>query len=149
MDGYSYEQVFQTMRLLRLTYPEAEQMFRRMVFNILATNYDDHTKNISFILKKDEDWRLAPAYDLCFSFDETNHWVSRQTLSVKGKRLNITKDDLMTIAKDNNLKKGGKIIDDINWVVKSWDRYAKQAEVRNDLKDRIRQNLNAFKGSSW
>src|SRR5690606_5405504 len=148
MNGYSYEQVFQTMRLLRLTYPEAEQMFRRMVFNILATNYDDHTKNISFILKKDEDWRLAPAYDLCFSFDETNHWVSRQTLSVKGKRLNITKDDLMTIAKDNNLKKGGKIIDDINWVVKSWDRYAKQAEVRNDLKERIRQNLNAFKGSS-
>lgn len=144
MDGYSYEQVFQTMRLLRLTYPEAEQMFRRMVFNILATNYDDHTKNFSFILKKDEDWRLAPAYDLCFSFDETNHWVSKQTLSVNGKRLNITKDDLMTIAKDNNLKKGEKIIDDINSVVKSWDRYAKQAVVRNDLKERIRQNLNVL-----
>jgi len=144
MNGYSYEQVFQTMRLLRLTYPEAEQMFRRMVFNILATNYDDHTKNFSFILKKDEDWRLAPAYDLCFSSDETNHWVSKQTLSVNGKRLNITKDDLMTIAKDNNLKKGGKIIDDINSVVKSWDRYAKQAEVRNDLKERIRQNLNVL-----
>ncbi len=56
MYGYSYEQVFQTMRLLRLTYPEAEQMFRRMVFNVLATNYDDHTKNFSFILKKDEKW---------------------------------------------------------------------------------------------
>ena len=144
MDGYSYEQVFQTMRLLRLTYPEAEQMFRRMVFNILATNYDDHTKIFSFILRNDEDWRLAPAYDLCFSFDETNHWVSKQTLSVNGKRLNITKDDLMTIAKDNNLKKGEKIIDDINSVVKSWDRYAKQAEVRNDLKERIRQNLNVL-----
>lgn len=144
MDGYSYEQVFQTMRLLRLTYPEAEQMFRRMVFNILATNYDDHSKNFSFILKKDEDWRLAPAYDLCFSFDETNHWVSKQTLSVNGKRLNITKDDLMTIAKDNSLKKGEKIIDDINSVVKSWDRYAKQAVVRNDLKERISQNLNVL-----
>ena len=98
MYGYSYEQVFQTMRLLRLTYPEAEQMFRRMVFNVLATNYDDHTKNFSFILKKDEEWRLAPAYDLCFSFDPTNHWVSKQTLSVNGKRLGITKNDLMTIA---------------------------------------------------
>lgn len=144
MYGYSYEQVFQAMRLLRLSYPEAEQMFRRMVFNVLATNFDDHTKNFSFILKKDENWRLAPAYDLCFSFDETNHWVSKQTLSVNGKRMNIAKEDLMTIAKDNNLKKGEKIIDEIIAVVKSWDQYAKQAGVRNDLKERINQNLNTF-----
>ena len=142
MYGYSYEQVFQTMRLLRLTYPEAEQMFRRMVFNVLATNYDDHTKNFSFILKKDDSWRLAPAYDLCFSFDETNHWVNKQTLSVNGKRLGITKSDLMTIAMDNNIKKGEKIIDEINLVIKSWDVYAKQAGVRKDLQERIKQNLN-------
>lgn len=144
MYGYSYEQVFQTMRLLRLTYPEAEQMFRRMVFNVLATNYDDHTKNFSFILKKDEKWRLAPAYDLCFSFDPTNHWVSKQTLSVNGKRLEITKEDLMTIAKDNNIKKGEKIIKDIYSKVKSWNKYAERAEVRNDLKERINGNLNTF-----
>lgn len=142
MYGYSYEQVFQTMRLLHLTYPEAEEMFRRMVFNVLATNYDDHTKNFSFILKKGEHWRLAPAYDLCFSYDETNHWVSKQTLSVNGKRLNIQKADLITIAKDNNIKKGEKIIDEINLVVKSWNKYAKQAGVRTDLKERILQNLN-------
>lgn len=145
MNGYSYEQVFQTMRLLKFTYPEAEEMFRRMVFNVLATNYDDHTKNFSFILKKDKAWRLAPAYDLCFSFDATNHWVNKQTLSVNGKRLNITKADLMTIAKDNNLKKGEKIIDDINMVIKTWDDYAKQAGVRTDLKQRIYQNLNILK----
>lgn len=144
MFGYSYEQVFQTMRLLRLTYPEAEEMFRRMVFNVLATNYDDHTKNFSFILKKEENWRLAPAYDLCFSFDPSNHWVNKQTLSVNGKRLNIDKNDLLTIAKNNNIKKGEKIIDEINAVVKSWNKYAKQAEVRKDLKDRIYQNLNTF-----
>nr|WP_317175352.1 HipA domain-containing protein [Cyclobacterium xiamenense] len=142
MDGYSYEQVFQTMRLLRLTYPEAEEMFRRMVFNVLATNYDDHTKNFSFILKKGEAWRLAPAYDLCFSFDATNHWVNKQTLSVNGKRLAITKADLMTIAKDNNIKKGERIIDEINLIIKSWNDYAKQAGVRTDLKERIHQNLN-------
>lgn len=144
MYGYSYEQVFQTMRLLRLTYPEAEEMFRRMVFNVLATNYDDHTKNISFILKKGEAWRLAPAYDLCFSFDETNHWVSKQILSVNGKRRNINKDDLMTIAKDNNIKKGEKIIYEINLVVKSWGKYAKKAGLRNDLLHRIHQNLNVL-----
>lgn len=144
MDGYSYEQVFQTMRLLRLTYPEAEQMFRRMVFNVLATNYDDHAKNFSFILKKDEKWRLAPAYDLCYSFDPTNHWVSKQTLSVNGKRLKITKSDLMTIAKDNNIKKGEKIIEDINSIVKTWKKYAGQVGVRNDLKEKIHENLNTF-----
>jgi serine/threonine-protein kinase HipA len=144
MYGYSYEQVFQTMRLLRLTYPEAEQMFRRMVFNVLATNYDDHTKNFSFILKKDEKWRLAPAYDLCFSFDPTNHWVNKQTLSVNGKRLKINKNDLMTIAKDNNIKRGERIIDDINSIVKTWNTYAEQVEVRNDLKEKIHMNLNTF-----
>ena len=144
MDAYSYEQLFQTMRLLRLTYPEAEQMFRRMVFNVLSTNYDDHAKNFSFILKKDENWRLAPAYDLCFSFDPTNHWVNKQTLSVNGKRLAITKEDLMAIAKDNNIKKSAKIIDDINSIVNSWNTYATRAGVRNDLKERIQDNLNTL-----
>ncbi len=144
MESYSYEQVFQTMRLLRLKYPEAEEMFRRMVFNVLATNYDDHTKNFSFILKKDQEWRLAPAYDLCFSFDPTNHWVSRQTLSVNGKRLGIAKDDFMTIAKANNIKKGEKIIDQINDTVKNWSKFADQAGLRNDLKKRIRENLNTL-----
>ncbi|WP_335976153.1 type II toxin-antitoxin system HipA family toxin [Gaetbulibacter jejuensis] len=142
MDGYSYEQVFQTMRLLRLTYPEAEEMFRRMVFNVLATNYDDHTKNFSFLLKQNEKWTLSPAYDLCFSFDETNHWVNKQTLSVNGKRLKITREDLMTIAKDNNIKKGEQIITEINSVVKLWKAYAKKAKVRSDLTERIHTNLN-------
>lgn len=144
MYGYSYEQLFQTMRILRLTYPEAEQMFRRMVFNVLATNYDDHTKNFGFILKKGEQWRLAPAYDLCFSFDQSNYWVNRQTLSINGKRLNISKEDLMTIARENNLKKGERIIDEINGVIRSWKHYADQAGVRRDLKDKISLHHNTF-----
>lgn len=144
MTGYSYEQVFQTMRLLRLTYPEAEEMFRRMVFNVLATNYDDHTKNFSFILKTGEPWRLAPAYDLCFSYDATNHWVSRQTLSVNGKRQGIGKADLMTLAKNNSLKKGNQIVEVVNEVVKSWSGYAEKAGVRNDLERKIEENLNTL-----
>lgn len=144
MYGYSYEQVFQTMRMLRLTYPEAEQMFRRMVFNVLATNYDDHTKNFSFIMKSDASWQLAPAYDLCFSFDPTNQWVSKQTLSINGKRLEILRDDLMSIAKDNNIKKGEKIIDEMNAVIKSWSKYAAIAKVKKALKERINNNLNVY-----
>ena len=144
MYGYSYEQVFQTMRSLRLSYPEAEEMFRRMVFNVLATNYDDHTKNFSFMLKKGEKWQLSPAYDLCYSYDPTNHWVNKQTLSVNGKRLDINKKDLMTIANDNNIKKGQYIIDEINSTIKDWEHYARQAELRDDLRARIASNLNVL-----
>ncbi len=141
MAGYSYEQVFQTMRMLRLKYPEAEQMFRRMVLNVLATNYDDHTKNFGFMLKKDGDWEMAPAYDVCFAYDPTNVWVSQQTLSVNGKRQHITKDDLMTIAKSNNIKKGESIIDEINKIVKSWSDFSVQAMVPEDKHQLILSNL--------
>jgi len=119
-------------------------MFRRMVFNVIATNYDDHTKNFSFLLKKGERWCLAPAYDLCFSYDPTNHWVSQQTLSINGKRTNILKEDLMTIAHDNNIKKGKKIIEEINDTVHSWGAYAIKANLRTDLQKRIQKNLNTF-----
>lgn len=144
MYGFSYEQVFQTMRQLRLKYPEAEQMFRRMVFNVLATNYDDHTKNFSFRLKKGERWELAPAYDVCYSYDPTNHWVSQQTLSVNGKHKDISKSDLLTIAKANNIKKGENSIIEINDVIKDWSAFAKQAKVRDDLFKEIQSNHNTM-----
>ncbi len=142
--AYSYEQIFQTMRQLRLTYPEAEQMFRRMVFNVLATNCDDHTKNFSFRLKQDQKWTLAPAYDVCFSYDPTNKWVSQQTLSVNGKHKNITEDDLMTVAKTNNIKRGKDIVYEINAVIRRWDDFASRVDVRQDLKRNIQDNLHTF-----
>jgi len=146
--GYSYEQLFQTMRMLRLTYPEAEQMFRRMVFNVMATNYDDHTKNFAFRLKKDKKWELAPAYDVCYSYDPGNIWVSQHTLSINGKHKDITKDDLMTIAKANSIKSGDKIIDAIKSVVQEWDHYAKIAKVRDDLRISVKNTLIAQKWPS-
>lgn len=82
---------------------------------------------------------------MCFSFDETNHWVNKQTLSVNGKRLKISKEDLMTIAKDNNIKKDENIINEINNVIKPWNAYAKKAKIRSDLKNRIHNNLNILK----
>ena len=145
--GYSYEQVFQTMRLLRLKYPEAEQMFRRMVFNVLATNCDDHTKNFSFQLKQDGEWRLSPAYDVCYSYDSKNVWVNQQTLSINEKHRNIGKEDLMTVAKANNIKKGEKIIKEINTVVKNWKDFANQTKERKELLQTIQDNLHTFKGT--
>lgn len=144
LHAYSYEQVFQTMRLLRLPYPQAEQMFRRMVFNVLATNFDDHTKNFAFRLQKGEKWELAPAYDICYSYDATNAWVNQQTLSVNGKHRNIGKDDLMTISKANSIKKGEKIIDEINEVVKQWGDFASEVKVRPELHKDILIHLNSI-----
>ena len=140
MYSYSYEQLFQTMRLLRLPFPQTEQMFRRMVFNVLATNYDDHTKNFSFMLKQKGEWELAPAYDLCFSFDPTSHWVSRQTLSVNGKRQNISMEDMLKVAGENSIKKGKEIINQISSVIKAWGKYALDAGVITERAIYIQKN---------
>ncbi len=144
MFAYSYEQLFQSMRLLRLTYPEAEQMFRRMVFNVLATNCDDHTKNFSFRMKQGEKWRLSPAYDICYAYNSKNYWVNQQTLSINGKRMNITKDDFMTIAKANNIKKGEKIIDEINLIINNWKDFASKVGVKQELVNTIQNNLHTI-----
>lgn len=142
--GYSYEQLFQTMRMLKMTYPEAEQMFRRMVFNVMATNYDDHTKNFSFRLKQNGKWELSPAYDVCYSYDPDNIWVSQHTLSINGKHRNITREDLLKLAKNNNIKGADKIIDQIKHVVTQWDKYAKEVGVISSLHQSIKQTIFAY-----
>lgn len=144
MQTYSYEQLFQTMRILRLPYPEAEQMFRRMVFNVLATNCDDHSKNFSFILKKGGKWELSPAYDLCYASNLKSDWVSSQSMSVNSQRESILKEDLMTIAKDNSIKKGEQIIEEINKVVNNWVDFASQAKVSHRNTIEIKQNLHVL-----
>lgn len=137
--SYSYEQLFQTMRLLRLSYPEAEQMFKRMVFNVMATNYDDHTKNFSFRLKQGKEWELAPAYDVCYAYDPDNIWFNQHTLSINGKHKGITQIDLMTIAKANNIKKGAAIITNISRIVGNWNTYAQKGSVEKKRVQSIAQ----------
>jgi len=141
MNSYSYEQLFQTMRALRLDYQEAEQMFRRMVFNIIARNCDDHTKNFSFRMKQDQEWTLTPAYDICYAYDPKSIWVSQHALSVNGKRKSQTKEDLLTIAKSMNIKKAHKLIKEINGVVHNWVKYAQKIEVDTKKRDAISGNL--------
>lgn len=145
VNSYSYEQLFQTMRLLRLPYPQAEQMFRRMVFNVLAQNCDDHTKNFAFRLRKNSTWELAPAYDICHAFGPSSIWVNQHSLSINGKRKNIFRSDLLEVAKSIHIKKADKIIDDINVIVSSWNNYAEEVKVNPKLRDSINSTLSAFK----
>ena len=135
--SFSYEQLFQTMRMLRLPYPQAEQLYRRMVFNVIAKNCDDHTKNFAFRLKKEGNWELAPAYDICFAYRPDSDWVSQHNLSVNGKRKNITKDDLIAVAKNMNIKKASTIIEHISYTVTNWYEYAEKANVAENLKRKI------------
>ena len=135
--SFSYEQLFQTMRLLRLPYPQAEQLFRRMVFNVIARNCDDHTKNFAFRLKKEGSWELAPAYDICFAYRPDSDWVSQHNLSINGKRKGITKEDLLSLAKSMNIKKANTIIEQISITVANWYQYAEKANVEENLKHKI------------
>ena len=139
--SYSYEQLFQTMRELKLTYAEAEQMFRRMVFNVIARNCDDHTKNFSFILKKGNKWELAPAYDICYAYRPKSDWVSHHALSINGKRENITREDLVSIGRSIRNKKSDDIIDEINEKVHQWRKYADEAGVRKEKRESVGKTL--------
>ncbi len=130
--AYSYEQAFRVMRVMRLPYTAAEQLFRRMVFNVITLNRDDHTKNISFLMDKNGVWRLAPAYDITFSYNPQSKWISRHQLSVNGKRENITLDDLLDFAKSMNIKKPLKIIDQIKNVAGEWKKYASECGVEKE-----------------
>jgi serine/threonine-protein kinase HipA len=134
VNSYSYEQLFQTMRLLRLPYPQAEQMFRRMVFNVMARNCDDHTKNFAFRLRKGQNWELTPAYDMCHAFRPGSEWVSQHALSINGKRNAITKEDLVTVAKLMNIKKATEIIQQTSEVIKNWMSFAEETKVEQSLK---------------
>jgi len=138
---YSYEQLFETMRVLGLPYPQAEQLYRRMVFNVMARNCDDHTKNFAFVMDEKGRWELSPAYDICHAYRPDSNWVSQHALSINGKRKNINRFDLLQVAKQMNVKKAESIIKLIHDVVSEWTNYAKQAEVDEKLKQAIQQTL--------
>lgn len=127
--AYSYEQAFQAMRNLRLPYPDADQLYRRMVFNVIAANHDDHTKNISFLMDKSGLWRLSPAYNMTFTFKPSHQYLSQHQLSLNNKRTGITGNDLRSVAERMTIKKSHEITDQIMEVVSRWPDYASMAGI--------------------
>ncbi len=126
---YSYEEAFGVMRMLGLPYPDAAEFFRRMCFNVIARNCDDHTKNTSFLMDPQGTWHLSPAYDITFAYDPKNIWLKQHQMSINGKRSEITRADLLVVAKEMNIKKAESIIDEVVAGVKTWKKCAKKAEV--------------------
>jgi serine/threonine-protein kinase HipA len=138
VNGFSYEQLFQTMRELNLTYADSEQMFRRMVFNVIARNCDDHTKNFAFMLKQGGSWQLAPAYDVCHAYRPGSEWVSQHALSINGKRSDINTSDLLQIGEIIKCKSAKSIIKEINQTVQNWREYADKVNVDETLANAIK-----------
>ncbi len=141
--AFSYAELFGIARQLKLSAVEAEQLFKRMTFNIIARNHDDHSKNFAFILKKDK-WSLAPAYDLAYSYKPGSKWVNSHWMSLNGKRDNFTRSDFYILEKLSpvfNKKKIDDIIDATIEHVSTWRQLAEEWDVPKTLIDEIQENL--------
>jgi serine/threonine-protein kinase HipA len=128
--AYSYESVFEVMRKLRLPFTQAEQLYRRMVFNVISRNQDDHTKNISFLMNKQGEWKLSPAYDVTYSFNPQGIWTNQHQMSVNGKRDDFIMQDLIKVGEGISLKKSRQIIEQAMDIVSQWPVYAVQAGIQ-------------------
>jgi len=141
--AYSYEQLLSVGRRLKLPRKDAVEIYRRMVFNVVARNHDDHTKNIGFLLKEGRSkWRLSPAFDLAYSYKKGSPWVDSHQMSLNGKRDNFIRDDLLAVGSmlSNFKKESNQIIDEVISVVEKWDDYANKAGVFDNLANEIKNN---------
>lgn len=125
----AYEDLFVVGRKLNLSADEQSQQYRRMVFNVIAENVDDHTKNFSFIMLPNGEWHISPAYDIVFSADPDSHFYRNHELTILGKRKNITKQDLLLFAQRQDIKNAASIIDEVTEVVMNFKAYAEKVEI--------------------
>jgi serine/threonine-protein kinase HipA len=139
--AYSYEQAFQVNRELRLPYHDMDQLFRRMVFNVLARNQDDHTKNIAYLMDEKGKWGLSPAFDVIYSFNPLGQWTNRHQMTINGKRDNIRRSDLEKVGDDMGINNTGEILDLIGDVTSNWNAYADKAKVAKEQKVSIGEQL--------
>lgn len=141
----SYEQAASYMRELKLSANEIEQFFRRMVFNVLAVNQDDHVKNISFLMDKSGKWKLSPAYDITFSYDRQNKWLSAHQMLINGKKNHITQEDLLICGKniDISLPRIKSIISEVKESVLKWPQFAENAGIRKETSEAIQSVISA------
>ncbi len=141
--AYSYEQVFQAMKLLRLKRTEIEQQFRRTAFNVIARNQDDHVKNIAFLMNKTGQWFLSPAFDVVYAYNPDGAWTSRHQMSVNGKRDGFELADLVALASVGGIKKRKAlgIIDQVADAVSNWDTYRSNAGVPDTVARQIKKTF--------
>ena len=141
--AHGYEQAFLTMQQLRLPASALLQQFKRMVFTIMARNQDDHVKNIAFLLGKDGQWQLSPAYDITYSYNPQGAWTAQHQMTANGKRDGFTVDDLHAAAKVASIKRSmaDGAIAEVGTALKGWIGYAEQAGVSGAWSAEIKRNF--------
>jgi len=125
--AYGYEQAIMIMRQIRISKKEQLELFRRMVFNVIARNQDDHTKNIAFLMNPKGKWSLSPAFDMTYSHNPKGQWTSQHQMSINGKRDNFKREDLLAVAHTSDLRHADKVIDEVKNAVNNWANYADKA----------------------
>ena len=141
--AYAYEQVLLIIRQLGLAMSVIEEQFRRMVFNIIARNQDDHVKNIAFLMNKSGNWSLSPAFDMTYSFNPSGAWTSIHQMTMNRKRDDFTLNDFKACAKTASMKRGRAetIVGEVRDVVARWRDYADEAKVPALWRDNIQRTL--------
>jgi serine/threonine-protein kinase HipA len=140
--AYSYEQAFQIMRQMQLPYTDMEELFRRMVFNIMARNQDDHTKNISFLMNPEGKWSLSPAYDITFAYNPSNFWLKSHQMTINGKKDDLNLTDVLTVAKNVHLKKPTQLIQECREAIVRWGEFADAAFINSEQQAEIKGLFN-------
>ncbi len=139
--AYSYEQALLAIRRLKLPMAAVEQQFRRMVFNIVARNQDDHVKNIAFLMNKHGEWSLAPAFDVTYSYNPSGVWTATHQMALNGRRDAFTMADFEACAKAALMKRGraATIIEEVQAAVKHWPEFAAEARLADRWCDKIQK----------
>ncbi len=141
--AHSYEQAFEVMRRLTLPMDAVEQLFRRMLFNIVARNQDDHVKNIAFLMNPQGQWSLAPAFDVTYAYNPDGQWTRVHQMTINGKQDGFTLEDVRTCAATVGLKRGRAetILDEVRAAVLRWPEHAARAGVWPAQRDQIHSTL--------
>lgn len=144
--AYAYEQAIETIQLLSLPIEDIEQQVRRAFFNVLARNHDDHVKNIAFLMDKQGQWRLSPAFDLAYSYNPSGAWTSRHQMSLNGKRAGFRAEDMVAFAQTAGLKKAKALtlLREIASSVNNWRDYAEAASVSVHDMNRIEKTFRIY-----
>ncbi len=139
--AYSYEQALLIIRQLKLPMAAVEEQFRRMVFNIVARNQDDHVKNIAFLMNQQGEWSLAPAFDVTYSYNPSGSWTATHQMTLNGKRDGFALADFEACAKAALMKRGraATIIEEVQEAVKHWPEFAAEAELSDEWRDKIQK----------
>lgn len=134
----AYEDIFRVCRKLRLPYHDIEQVYRRMVFNYLACVCDDHGKNFSFTMNREGQWRLAPAYDETFTVNLINMFrADRHAMTVGGVDREVSRDTLLRIAHENDVKNAASIIRQVADSVMSFEALANELHIEKPVSELV------------